>query len=61
MSTDQLGPLPSRFIELKKEIAASHPDFEKRITAAWADLLHELKASTEDIASQGPAVRRCFL
>ncbi|KAI0798536.1 hypothetical protein BC629DRAFT_1592113 [Irpex lacteus] len=56
MSTEQFGPLPPRFIELKKEIAASHPDFEKRVTAAWADLLKELHTSTEEIAAQGSQI-----
>ncbi|KAI0339923.1 DUF1479-domain-containing protein [Trametopsis cervina] len=56
MATQVFGPLPPRFIELKKEIAGSHPDFEKRVTAAWADLLKELKTGTDEIAAQGSEI-----
>ena len=57
MSTsEEFGPLPPRFVELKKAIAASHPDFEKRVTAAWGDLLKELEIGTKEIAEQGSKV-----
>lgn len=51
MST--FGPLPARFVDLKREIAASYPDFQARATAAWNDLLGELKVTTAQIAEQG--------
>lgn len=61
MSDPEFGPLPPRFIELKKEIAASYPDFEQRATAAWADLLKELQAATEDIGTKGTDVRAILI
>lgn len=59
------APLPPRFAELKKEIASSIPDFEARITKAWAEITAQLKVVNEDVAKNGPEVsyrdemRRC--
>ncbi|TFK91415.1 DUF1479-domain-containing protein [Polyporus arcularius HHB13444] len=53
MSTPQFGPLPPRFVDLKKEIAASYPDFEANVTKAWGEILAEAEKITKEIASQG--------
>ena len=50
------GPIPARFVDLKRDIAASYPDFETRVTVAWNDLLKDLKITTEKIAGEGPDV-----
>ncbi|KAJ8469327.1 hypothetical protein ONZ45_g16928 [Pleurotus djamor] len=44
---------PPRFTELKKEIAASYPDFEQHITKAWQEVLTTLKDTTHKIAQEG--------
>ncbi|KAI1792082.1 hypothetical protein LXA43DRAFT_888111 [Ganoderma leucocontextum] len=49
----EFGPLPPRFAELKKEIAASIPDFETRATKAWGEILTELDEVTKEIAARG--------
>ncbi|EMD31280.1 hypothetical protein CERSUDRAFT_89135 [Gelatoporia subvermispora B] len=56
MAQPELGPTPSRFIDIKKDIAASIPDFEKHVTATWNDLLGELEKATAEIASQGSEI-----
>lgn len=56
MSQPQFGPCPPRLVDLKKEIAASYPDFEARVTKAWAELLVELDKVTKEIASEGSQV-----
>ena len=61
MSTSsEFGPLPPRFAELKKEIAASIPDFEARATKAWGEILVELDKATKEIAAKGSAVRQFY-
>lgn len=61
MSAPELGrELPPRLRLLKEEIASSVPDFEARVTAAWADLLGELEKITTDIAKEGTKVRCRF-
>ncbi|OBZ72402.1 Uncharacterized protein YbiU [Grifola frondosa] len=54
MSKPELGPCPPRLVEVKQEIAASYPNFQERVTKAWADILGELEKVTAEIASQGP-------
>ncbi|KAH9945206.1 uncharacterized protein BXZ73DRAFT_86740 [Epithele typhae] len=49
----QFGPCPPRMADLKKEIAASYPDFEAGVTRAWGEILVELEKTTKEIASQG--------
>ncbi|PIL29830.1 hypothetical protein GSI_08037 [Ganoderma sinense ZZ0214-1] len=49
----EFGPLPPRFAELKREIIASYPDFEARVTKAWGEILTELDKVTKEIAAQG--------
>ncbi|KAH9847534.1 DUF1479-domain-containing protein [Lenzites betulinus] len=53
MATFNVGPCPPRFVELKKEIAASYPDFEARVTKAWGEILEALDSRTKDIAQKG--------
>lgn len=48
--------LPSRFADIKQEIAASYPDFEERVTRAWVDVLEELEQASKAIASKGSEV-----
>lgn len=57
MSQPELDPLPPSFVELKQEIASTFPDFERRVTAAWADILKELKTATDEIIVRGSDVR----
>ena len=56
MSTPQFGPCPPRFVDLKKEIAASYPDFEANATKAWGEILAEAEKVTKEIASEGSKV-----
>ncbi|KAG7448940.1 DUF1479-domain-containing protein [Guyanagaster necrorhizus] len=44
----------SHLIHIKEEIASSYPDFEGRVTQAWADILVELKKGTQRISTGGP-------
>ncbi|RXW25498.1 hypothetical protein EST38_g297 [Candolleomyces aberdarensis] len=46
--------LPQRFAQIKQDIAASYPDFEKQATEAWTEIIHELNKAAETIGSQGP-------
>ncbi|KZT20479.1 DUF1479-domain-containing protein [Neolentinus lepideus HHB14362 ss-1] len=50
------APIPSyppHFVDIKREIAASYPDFQGRTIAAWKRLLQELAKSTEQIGREG--------
>lgn len=49
-------PLPERFADIKRNIATSLPDFQKRVTEAWADILKELEQRTKTIKEEGPNV-----
>ena len=53
-------PLPPRFADLKREIASSYPDFEQRVTKAWAEIIDQLNETTKEIAKEGSEVRRLF-
>ncbi|KAF5379767.1 hypothetical protein D9615_005720 [Tricholomella constricta] len=48
------APLPARFADLKREIAASYPNFQERITQAWGEIIAQLKEVTSTIAQAGP-------
>lgn len=48
--------LPSRFLELKKEIASTYPNFAESSAESWNDILEELKTTHTDIAKAGPDV-----
>lgn len=52
--------LPSRFADLKREIAASYPDFEQRATKAWTEILEQLDQVTKTIVQEGPDVGPSF-
>ncbi|KAK0467990.1 uncharacterized protein EV420DRAFT_1616734 [Desarmillaria tabescens] len=43
----------SHLIHIKEEIASSYPNFEERVTQAWADILVELKKATQKISAGG--------
>jgi len=47
---------PARFADLKREIAEATPDYERRLTESWNDLLQELDRRTTEIANEGPNV-----
>ncbi|KAG5644640.1 hypothetical protein DXG03_008022 [Asterophora parasitica] len=47
------APLPARFADLKRDITASYPDFEERITKAWGEIIAELQAVNAQIAQGG--------
>ncbi|KAG5640154.1 hypothetical protein DXG03_000905, partial [Asterophora parasitica] len=48
------APLPARFADLKREIAASYPSFEERVTKAWGEIIAELQTVNAEIAQGGP-------
>ncbi|KAJ7579712.1 hypothetical protein C8J56DRAFT_281850 [Mycena floridula] len=43
----------AHFLEIKKEIAASYPDFQERATRAWGEILVELTLVTDAIKKAG--------
>jgi hypothetical protein len=45
---------PERFADLKRKIVAATPDYERRLTESWNDLLQELNERTIEIADEGP-------
>ncbi|KAF8896652.1 DUF1479-domain-containing protein [Infundibulicybe gibba] len=45
--------LPAHFADLKREIAASYPNFQERVTAAWNELLQQLEGVTTEIIETG--------
>ena len=45
--------LPPRFVDLKREIASSYPDFEARATTAWREIITELDKVTRIIKEEG--------
>lgn len=51
-------PWPERFIDLKRQIVQATPDYEKRLTECWKDILQELHKRTTEIAQAGPDVSR---
>jgi len=58
MNAQTMGAgLPDRFVELKKQIAASYPDFEARAVASWNDIIEELDKITAEIQARGSLVR----
>lgn len=48
---------PAHFAEIKKEIAASYPDFEKNAIRSWGEILDELAKAAVTIKNGGPDVR----
>jgi hypothetical protein len=60
MSLETAG-LPNRFVNLKREIAASHADFQHRLTNAWVDVLEQLDERTDRIIKGGPSVSNFLL
>ena len=44
--------LPQRFVDLKRTIASSYPDFETRATAAWHEIIAELNKVNEVIKEE---------
>ncbi|KAI0057191.1 DUF1479-domain-containing protein [Artomyces pyxidatus] len=48
--------MPPRFVDLKREIAASYPDFEARVTRAWNEVLQQLDAASKEIVVEGQNV-----
>ncbi|KAJ7488042.1 hypothetical protein FB451DRAFT_1226299 [Mycena latifolia] len=49
------APLPPRFTEIKRAIAATNPNFEQDLTKAWKEVLAELDTVTKTIAKEGSA------
>ncbi|KAG2132943.1 hypothetical protein DEU56DRAFT_902220 [Suillus clintonianus] len=45
---------PERFADIKREIVVGTPDYERRLTASWNDLLQELDQRTTEIINEGP-------
>jgi hypothetical protein len=45
--------LPPRFVDLKRSIASSYPDFEARATNAWREIIAELDKVTRVIKEEG--------
>jgi hypothetical protein len=48
--------LPPRFVDLKRSIASSYPDFEARATTAWREIITELDKVTKVIKEEGSNV-----
>ncbi|KAG6904910.1 hypothetical protein DXG01_006269 [Tephrocybe rancida] len=46
--------LPPRFADLKREIAASFPNFQENATKAWGEIIAQLKVVNAEIAEAGP-------
>lgn len=44
------------FLNLKREIAGSYPDFQERATKAWAEIIDELAKLTATISEKGSEV-----
>ncbi|KIK58041.1 hypothetical protein GYMLUDRAFT_45594 [Collybiopsis luxurians FD-317 M1] len=42
------------FLNIKREIASSYPDFEARATKAWAEIIEELGKLTAMVPTKGP-------
>ncbi|KAF5342342.1 hypothetical protein D9611_001342 [Ephemerocybe angulata] len=53
MAPDNAGPLPERFADIKKDIAASYPEFQERATKAWAEIIQALGETTASIVEKG--------
>jgi hypothetical protein len=51
--------MPARFSDVKRDIAAAHPNFQENITRAWNEVLVELDRVTKAIADEGSAVSLC--
>ncbi|KAJ6596049.1 DUF1479-domain-containing protein [Mycena sp. CBHHK59/15] len=49
-------PLPLRFVEIKRNIAASNPNFQEHTTQAWNEVLVELDKVTRNIIKDGSDV-----
>ena len=45
--------LPPRFVDLKRKIASSHPEFEARATTAWREIITELDKVNRIIKEEG--------
>jgi len=43
-----------RLVDLKRQIVEATPDYEKRLTECWKDILQELDKCTTEIAQAGP-------
>jgi hypothetical protein len=52
--------LPSRFLDLKKEIASTYPDFAESSTEAWNGILEQLKKLHANVTKEGSDVK-CFI
>jgi len=50
--------LPPRFVDIKRSIASSYPDFETRATGAWHEIIKELDKVTRIIKEEGVDVGR---
>lgn len=48
--------LPPRFVDLKKQIAASYPDFEKNAVRSWGEILEEMDKVTKVVMKEGTDV-----
>ncbi|KAK7461874.1 hypothetical protein VKT23_008308 [Stygiomarasmius scandens] len=42
------------FLNVKKEIASSFPDFQAHVTNAWVEIIDELSKTADKISSAGP-------
>lgn len=51
--------MPARFADLKREIVSNESDAEKRLTAAWIDVLTQLAKDTDEFKLQGSNV--CYI
>ncbi|KAJ3827220.1 hypothetical protein EV361DRAFT_167826 [Lentinula raphanica] len=47
------APYAEHFLDLKRQIAETYPDFEARATQAWGDIINELDKMVATVSTQG--------
>ena len=55
------APYAEHFLNLKRQIAETYPDFEARATQAWGDIINELDKMVATVSTQGPDVNTPLL
>lgn len=44
------------FLNIKREIAGSYPNFQERATKAWGEIIHELAKLSTTVSEKGSEV-----
>jgi len=53
----EIKPLPLRFVDVKRKIAETYPNFQERVTQSWNDILQQLEKSSQGKKDAGSGVR----